>query len=151
MDGRANPLPPLEDRFGYLLKHARERLAVLSAASLERYGVNGRELAVLTVLAEGEPPSQLEAAGRLSVDRTTMVGLLDELERKGLVDRRQDPIDRRRNTVVLTAEGRATLAGASKATDEAEAAFLAPLSSEERALFRTLLQRLLIENDTRRA
>lgn len=150
MDDRAGPLPPLQDRFGYLLKHARERLAVLSAASLERYGVNGRELAVLTVLAEGEPPSQLEAAGRLSVDRTTMVGLLDELERKGLVDRRQDPIDRRRNTVVLTAEGRATLAGASRATDEAEAAFLASLAIDERAQLRSILQRLVAEDDTTR-
>lgn len=150
MDDRAGPLPPLQDRFGYLLKHARERLAVLSAASLERYGVTGRELAVLTVLAEGEPPSQLEAAGRLSVDRTTMVGLLDELERKGLVDRRQDPTDRRRNTVALTAEGRATLAGASRATDEAEAAFLASLAIDERAQLRSILQRLVAEDDTTR-
>lgn len=151
MDDRSQPLPPLHDRFGYLLKHARVRLGLLSAASLEHYGVNGRELAVLTVLAEGEPPSQLEAAGRLSIDRTTMVGLIDDLEGKGLVERRPDTTDRRRNTVVLTPAGRETLAGASRATDEAEAAFLAPLRLDERAQLRSILQRLVAEDDTTRS
>jgi DNA-binding MarR family transcriptional regulator len=42
-------------------------------------------LAVLTVLAAGRPLSQLEAARRLGVDRTTMIARVDALEAKGLV------------------------------------------------------------------
>src|SRR2546425_5730556 len=116
----ATPPRPVGDRFGYLLKHARERLSGLSAEGYARFGINGRELAILTVIAEGEPPSQLEAAQRLAIDRTTMVVLLDGLEAKGLVERRADPADRRRNIVVLTPAGRTSLDGATSATDEAE-------------------------------
>ncbi len=146
MDGSHGPrVSPIRDRFGLLLKHARERLASLSAPALEPFGITGRELAVLTAVAEGSPPSQLEAAQRLAIDRTTMVTLIDSLEAKGLVERRPDAADRRRNIVALTAEGERCLVEASKATDEAEGAFLAPLAASERDRLREMLQ-VLIEN-----
>ena len=138
-----NPEPgitPVDDRFGYLLKHARERLSGLSSRALQPLGVSGRELAVMTVLVQGEPPSQLEAAQRLSIDRTTMVALLDELEAKGLVERRADAVDRRRNTVALTAKGRQTLAAGARATDQAEREFLAPLAPADQGRLREMLQ-----------
>jgi DNA-binding MarR family transcriptional regulator len=143
----AIPTRPVGDRFGYLLKHARERLSALSAEGYARFGINGRELAVLTVLADGEPPSQLEAAQRLSIDRTTMVALLDELEAKGLVARSADPADRRRNIVVLTPAGRECLVGASRATDEAERAFLAPLGETDRQRLREMLRTIVLADD----
>jgi DNA-binding MarR family transcriptional regulator len=141
------PARPVADRFGYLLKHARERLSALSAEGYARFGINGRELAVLTVLAEGEPPSQLEAAQRLSIDRTTMVALLDELETKGLVARSADPADRRRNIVVLTPEGRDCLVGASRATDDAERSFLAPLGEADGERLRQMLRAVIEAGD----
>jgi DNA-binding MarR family transcriptional regulator len=121
-------------------------MATLNAARLEPFGINGRELAVLTVLADGEPPSQLEAAQRLAIDRTTMVMLLDGLEGKGLVERRADAADRRRNIVVLTSAGGKALRGASRAADEAEAAFLAPLGDADRDQLRTMLQQLIADD-----
>ncbi len=136
-------LAPLRDRFGYLLKHARERLATLNAEALQPFGITGRELAVLTVLAEGEPPSQLEAAQRLAIDRTTMVGLIDDLEAKGIVERRADGMDRRRNIVAVTPAGQRVMAGAARAADEAERAFLAPLAEADRGRLREMLQALL--------
>jgi DNA-binding MarR family transcriptional regulator len=143
----ATPTRPVGDRFGYLLKHARERLSALSAEGYARFGINGRELAVLTVLADGEPPSQLEAAQRLSIDRTTMVALLDELETKGLVARSADPADRRRNIVVLTPLGRECLTGATRATDDAERAFLAPLGEADGERLRQMLQTVIAADD----
>lgn len=140
---------PLRDRFGYLLKHARERLAALSAEALQRFDLNGRELAVLTVLAAGKPPSQLQAAQRLSIDRTTMVALIDGLEAKGLIRRGPDPADRRRNIVTLTAAGRKALLGASRATDDAERAFLAPLAGNDAERFREMLQAVVFEGKTK--
>lgn len=137
------PLPPLEDRFGYLLKHVRLRLSALSEPALERLGIDGRELAVLTVIGSGQPLSQLEAAQRLGVDRTTMVALIDGLEAKGLAKRHPDPDDRRRNAVALTERGREALLAGSHATDAVEAAFLAPLAPSDAARLRRLLQRLL--------
>lgn len=117
----------LTGRLGYLLNHARLRLADLTAAALEPYGINGRELTVLLVLAEGEPASQQDAARRLGIDRTSMVTSLDALEAKALVERHPHALDRRRNVVELTALGRQTLREARRAGDEAEQRFLAPL------------------------
>jgi DNA-binding MarR family transcriptional regulator len=122
------PGPELTRRLGYLLKHAQSHLSELTGAALEPYGVTGRDLAVLLVLARQEPASQQQAARRLGVDRTTMVALVDGLERKGLVTRRPHMGDRRKNVVELTAAGRATLSRATEASDEAERRFLAPLT-----------------------
>ena len=117
----------LASRLGYLLKHAQLRLAQESARALAPFGIDGRELAVLVVLAAQNPLSQLEAAGRLGVDRTTMVALVDALEQKGLVERRRSPQDRRRNTVQLTPVGQDCLRRAEQAREEMERRFLAPL------------------------
>ncbi|HXC78865.1 MAG TPA: MarR family transcriptional regulator [Candidatus Acidoferrum sp.] len=130
----------VRDRFGFLLKHARERLSAISGPALIPTGINGRELAVLTVLVQGEPPSQLEAAQRLGIDRSTMVTLIDELEAKALVERRPDGVDRRRNIVALTSRGRKTLAAATEIVDAAEREFLAPLSAHDAKRFREMLQ-----------
>jgi DNA-binding MarR family transcriptional regulator len=118
----------LSSRLGYLLKHAQIRLTGLTTAALAPFGLNGRELAVLTVLAGHEPASQQQAAARLGVDRTTMVALVDALQAKGLVARQPGAGDRRRNVVSLTEHGRDTLERATKASDEAERQFLEPLT-----------------------
>ena len=54
---------------------------------MAEFGIDGRELAVLTVLDAQAPLSQHEAAGQLGMDRTTMVTLIDALEAQGLVER----------------------------------------------------------------
>lgn len=118
---------PLAGRLGYLLKHAQQRLVQAAAPAMAPYGIDGRELAVLTVLSAGAPLSQQEAAEQLRVDRTTMVALVDALEAKGLVERRRSDEDRRRNNVELTPAGEECLRGAAKARDEVERDFLAPL------------------------
>lgn len=129
--GPAGQAPELAERLGYLLKHAQLGLAELTAAALEPYGLTGRELAVLTVLAGHEPASQQQAAQRLGVDRTTMVALVDVLEDKGLVRRHTHAEDRRRNVVELTEAGHRRLHQAGQAAQEAERRFLAPLSRKD--------------------
>jgi len=137
-------LPPeLADRLAYLLKHAQLGLAELTAEALAPFGVSGRELAVLTVLAGQEPGSQQQAAQRLGVDRTTMVGLVDALEDKGLVRRRAHAEDRRRNVIELTEAGRDTLHRADEASRDAERRFLAPLGARDAGNLKTALLALI--------
>jgi DNA-binding MarR family transcriptional regulator len=134
-------------RLGYLLKHAQLRFAELNAAAMEPFGITGRQLAVLIAIDNRSPQSQQEVAGRLGVDRTTMVALIDELEQKRLVDRYPSPGDRRKNVVVLTATGLETLEKAGRAGDEAERRFLAALSETDAAAFRRLLSALVATPD----
>jgi DNA-binding MarR family transcriptional regulator len=130
-------------RLGYLLKHAALRLSALTGPALEPYGVDGKELAVLGVLDTAEPLSQQQAAQRLRIDRTTMVALVDTLEGKGLVVRRPDPGDRRKNMVELTSRGRDTLRDGGLAVEEAEREFLSKLPDDEARALRELLDRVI--------
>jgi DNA-binding MarR family transcriptional regulator len=139
-DPAAAPLPVLADRFGYLLKHAHLRLAELTRAALAPFGISGRELAVLLAIDDRPPASQQEIARRMAVDRTTMVALIDDLEDKGLVQRQQDPDDRRKNVVALTDVGRTTLRQATAAAGQAERRLLGSLSDDESAMLRRALQ-----------
>jgi DNA-binding MarR family transcriptional regulator len=133
---------PLANRLGYLLKHVQLRFAEQGAKALEPLGITGRQLAVLVVLDAGEPFSQLEAAGKLGVDRTTMVALVDELEELGLVLRRKSATDRRKNIVELTDRGRDALDRGNDIHKGAEKEFLKPLSPVETELFLRILQTL---------
>ncbi|KUM95771.1 MarR family transcriptional regulator [Streptomyces cellostaticus] len=141
-DASTDAQTTLTSRLGYLLKHVHLRFTEASAQALAPFGVDGRELAVLAVLAADRPLSQMEAAGRISVDRTTMVALVDTLEGKGLVARRRSTEDRRRNTVQPTPEGQELLREAELARAEAERRFLAALSDTDTECFLRALRTL---------
>src|SRR3954454_16411734 len=134
--------PRLSARLTYLLKRALTDLEALHEQHLGPSGISARELAVLLFLEGREPESQQQAAARLGIDRTTMVGLLDSLESRKLVARRPDADDRRRNLVVLTDTGQATLREAMHASDAAERELLAELDDRQAAHLRDLLKRV---------
>ena len=147
MSSTDGPGPELSRRLGYLLKHAQLQMAELTAKALTPYGIDGRELGVLLVLADHEPASQQQAAQQLGIDRTTMVALLDTLEGKGLVSRHPHADDRRRNVVELTDAGQDTLRRATRASDDAEREFLAPLSPRAAQQLRDSLQTIVTHPD----
>lgn len=84
-------------------------------------------------------------AGRC--DRTTMVALVDGMSAKGLVARRPDPSDRRKNLIEATAEGRSTAQLAGPAVDEVERRFLEPLPDSDRTALRRILRTLTTSRD----
>ncbi|WP_204914682.1 MarR family transcriptional regulator [Microlunatus spumicola] len=141
--------PQLSARLTYLLKRALLELEDLHGEHLAPTGVNVRELAVLLLLDGHGPESQQQAAARLGVDRTSMVGLLDGLEGRGLLARQADAADRRRNVVVLTDAGRVALAEAREASDAAERELLGGLDPSEARQLRTLLGRVGVDRTRR--
>lgn len=73
----------------------------------ERYGLSAGKFTVLMQLHTAEqdiPPS--EFANRANVTRATITGLLDGLEREGLVERKAHPSDRRMLVIHLTDKGK---------------------------------------------
>ena len=133
--------PLLSGRLTFLLKRAQRDLAELHDEALGPLGISDHELSVLLFLGSREPESQQQAARRLGVDRTTMVALIDGLEGKGLVVRRPDPADRRRNVIELTKAGRDLMRDATRASDQAERRLLGELDDAEAAQLRSLLRR----------
>jgi DNA-binding MarR family transcriptional regulator len=80
-------------------------------------------------------------AAQLSIDRTNLVGLLNELETEALIERRRSPEDRRRHIVEVTPAGRELLAKAEFALAAVEDEVLAALDTSQReALYQLLVQ-----------
>jgi DNA-binding MarR family transcriptional regulator len=146
MSAKDGPGPKVTRRLGYLFKHAQVRLSELTAEALAPFDVDARELGVLILVDAHEPSSQQLVAERLGVDRTTMVAVLDTLEQRGLVTRRPDTEDRRRNAVELTPAGKETVRRASKASDEAERKLLAPLAADAAERLRDALHTIVVEH-----
>jgi DNA-binding MarR family transcriptional regulator len=144
---RPVPRPPEEllASATFLLKRLGFALKERATQAYEEIGLHPYHHAILLVLAEGSRETQGSIADALGYDRGQLVGLLDELEEHGLVERRRDPKDRRRHLVRLTPEGKRTLRRLRVLAREMDDDFLAPLSEEERATLHALLLRLAEE------
>lgn len=108
----------------------------------EQEGMHPYHHAVLAVLDEGQRDTQGAIAEALGYDKGQLVGLLDELEHAGLVERRRDPSDRRRQVVEMTSEGRKALTRLRRLSAKLEDEFMASLSEDERQQLHGLLLRL---------
>src|SRR5436305_2646148 len=117
---------------------AKER----SIAEYEQAGLHPYHHAILALLAEGSRETQGAIAEALGYDKGQLVGLLDELEQGGLIERRRDTADRRRHVVQMTAAGQKALDRIRDVSQRLESEFLAALSDEEREQLQRLLLRL---------
>ncbi|MYS78928.1 MarR family winged helix-turn-helix transcriptional regulator [Embleya scabrispora] len=99
--------------------------------------------AVLASLQEYGPGSQAALSRRTGIYRSDMVGVLNELAERDLVERVPDPDDRRRNIITISARGRRRLPRLDKVLDDLHDELLAPLSPAERDQLTRLLGRLL--------
>jgi DNA-binding MarR family transcriptional regulator len=92
-------------------------------------------------ILSGKPGmSQQELATALGALPSRLVALIDELESRGLVERRPHGSDRRSHALHLTDEGRSTVQAVGRVAREHQHALLAGLSQEEKRQLATLLQ-----------
>ena len=140
--GRPSLPRTLGDRIGFRLHTTSAEVTALVDAELADLGLRGTQYGLLALLEEHGGLSQQEAAAGILVDRTTMVTLVDELERQGRVERRPDPADRRRHALYLTASGRQITRRAHDAVTAAENRYFAPLSKADQRALQALLVRL---------
>jgi DNA-binding MarR family transcriptional regulator len=129
-------------KLGYAIK--RRAIEELEASGASLY-----DFSVLGVLEQGACEGQNALADMLQLDRSQLVGLLDGLEERGLIERRRDPSDRRRHTVSLTPAGAREYERVREIVKRVESEFLAPLSKEERKLLYELTRRALAHHDVR--
>jgi DNA-binding MarR family transcriptional regulator len=134
--------PGLSRRAGFLLvqlgTHAHRRFA----ERLADRGLHPRHFGMLSHLAAAEGQSQQAMSVALGVHRSAVVALVDDLEHRGLAERRRDPGDRRAYTLFLTSTGRELLEELRRAADEEDAELLAALDASERSQLISLLQRV---------
>ena len=94
-----------ENSLGLVIKGASKSLErALDVELRGQYGLSGAQWKVILSLSIQNGLSQKDLAERIFVDSTTLVPIIDGMEKKGLVERRTDPKDRRNNNVFLTAK-----------------------------------------------
>jgi DNA-binding MarR family transcriptional regulator len=133
----------------FLLKRLGFAAKEQAMEAYEDTGLHPYHYAILLVLDEGSRETQGAIADALGYDRGQLVGLLDELEEHGLIERRRDPDDRRRHIVRLTQDGKRMLRRLRALARRIEDDFLAPLGDEERESLHRLLLRLAEKHEPR--
>jgi DNA-binding MarR family transcriptional regulator len=129
-------------RVGQLLFVVQQAAQALAVERLEPLGLSPRAWGVLSTLAESGPLTQIELATTMSIDRTAMVYLLDELEEQSLVERVRHPRDRRAFLIHLTDGGRDVQRRAAAALGGAADTLLLPLAAAEREHLVSLLAKV---------
>jgi DNA-binding MarR family transcriptional regulator len=131
-----------QEDLGALLSRATRRLIEEEQPVLAHHDLSMWGYIVLSRLAAAPAETQLALAGEIGYDKSRLIGLLDELERDGLLTRAPDPQDRRAKIVNLTAAGRSRQAGAQRSIRRMERKLLRGLDPTEVARLRQSLSLL---------
>lgn len=142
-NGRSPESHALADQAGYLLIKLGEVILERAERALAPLHLRARQFNVLSMIAADPALSQRAVSGALGLDATTMVVLIDDLERQDLVRRERDPADRRRYRLQVTSAGQRTLRRALAVIEDAQRELFEPLTVQESATLQELAGRVL--------
>ena len=140
---RAQP----QDRYGMRILNAIRK--IIRAADLDsrqlaaRHQITAPQLVSLMAIAEKEPTTAVDIARRVHLGASTMVGLLDRLEAKGLITRERDSVDRRQVWVRATRAGRALVVQTPFPLQHAVARAFERMTKQERVQVAECVERLV--------
>jgi DNA-binding MarR family transcriptional regulator len=137
------PIPDELGKFpGYLIARLGEASRRRVQKALEPEGLHPRHFGVMTMLAAHPGMSQQQLHEQTAIDPSSIVAVLDELEARGLAERRPDPADRRARRVFLTEQGERTLQRIRALVGGLQREFFGALTAEERKTLHALLRKL---------
>jgi DNA-binding MarR family transcriptional regulator len=148
MSDSSSPGPPpglhaaLSRHTGFLINRIAAVARKRFTARLDSLGLNLRMWGVLNVLDVEGAITQHRLGQCVGIDPSSMVSTIDELEGRGLVERRRHPTDRRAHALYLTEKGRKTLQAGRALARDAQNDLLGPLSAAERKQLHELLFRV---------
>ncbi|MFC9996423.1 MarR family winged helix-turn-helix transcriptional regulator [Nocardia sp. NPDC127526] len=146
MTDTAPGYPPLYNHAAFLFGQLGSHTAYRFTDLLAPLGIKPPQFGTLRILEANDGLSQQQLCEALGIHRNVMVGLVDDLEKRGLVERRKHPTDRRAHAVHLLPAAAAILARAEELVTGLDAELLAPLDPGERTALVELLQRVAVGN-----
>jgi len=132
----------LADDMGFLLARASAATSRAANVALAPLGLRVRSLSVLWLASQGLRPTQRELSDFLDLDPSQTVGLVDDLQQRGLIRREPDERDRRSRIVVATPQGKRLLRRAVAAAQAAGDTSAEHLTDDERKTLLGLLTRI---------
>jgi MarR family transcriptional regulator, lower aerobic nicotinate degradation pathway regulator len=137
------PIPGELGKFpGYLMARLGEASRRRFVKALEPEGLHPRHFGVMTMLAAHPGMSQHQLHEKTAIDPSSMVAVIDELEARGLAERRPDPADRRARQVFLTEQGEQALGRIRALAAGLQREFFGTLTADERKTLHALLRKL---------
>ena len=137
----------IENSIGFLLSKGYQRAWAILREEIEQYDLTPPQFALLAFLWQQDGLTQVELSEKGQVDRSTVGGLIDRLERNGLLERRQHPQDRRAYLIYLTEHGKAMESTLSACAERSLQRFTADLSEAEIKELRRIL--VILRGDRR--
>jgi DNA-binding MarR family transcriptional regulator len=128
---------------GFLLSRAGFTSMKGFAEAMEPLGLTPRLWGMLNILEHEGGISQQQLGACIGMDPSSVVAAVDNLESRGLAERRRDPNDRRAYALHLTEQGVKTLAKGRKHAAAAQAKLLEALNAEEREELHRLLLKIV--------
>jgi MarR family transcriptional regulator for hemolysin len=138
-----------ENSLGLAIKTASKSLERAFDVELRgQYGLSSGQWKVIIVLSIQNGLSQKELAEKIFIDTTTLVPIIDGMEKKGLVERRTDPKDRRNNNVFLTPKSELFVEPIMEIVLRMRKIFFKNISEKDLELTRNTLNKLTINADS---
>lgn len=141
------PLPSLDDLPGHYIRRLQQIAVALFMDELKDWNLTPVQYAALNAAARMPDIEQGALARAIGFDTSTTGGVVDRLERQGLLVRKPSPQDRRVRLLATTAAGRALLDEVQPGVAQVQERILAPLPVEERPLFLRMLRTLVEANN----
>lgn len=132
----------LQSCINYLLTTAQHEIFQTFSAGLAQFNITPGQYGVLGCLWERGSCTPKEIAQILHLENSTISGVLDRMQKRGLIDRVVDPNDRRSVRVVTTEEGAAMRDDVLKLIDELNAEILGGFTAEQRSTLISCLQKI---------
>jgi DNA-binding MarR family transcriptional regulator len=126
----------------FLLAQVGAHAAAKFAERLSAVDLSPAHAGVLRVVSASSGISQQALAAHLHILPSRLVVLLDQLEARGMVERRDDPGDRRSYALYLTDKGHDAMRTIGRVARDHQDALLAGLNSEDRDQLASLLRRV---------
>jgi DNA-binding MarR family transcriptional regulator len=134
---------PLRESIGFLITRVHTRMHREFMVALEPLQIEPRDFGALTALQSMGPVSQAGLARQFGVSGASMVQIVDDLEKRGLLERRRMATDRRTQVLHLQPEVPAVLAEAARLAGELTGTMFGDLSKARMKRLVVLLQRLV--------
>jgi len=132
----------LEQCLNFVLTKAQRNVHQLFKAELSPLGVTPGQYGVLRCLWDENAQTAKRLADRLVLDGSTITGILDRMEQKGLIEKQTDPKDRRAMQVMLTAKGKKLQKPVSEAIETANRRALLRLNQTEAEFLKNVLEEI---------